>query len=114
MILNIIFVIFLNWLTISSAKKLVILMPNVTTNIEDAYMATSYKLEDDDRFITGIQPLTNAHIAYELPNFLVNNIPLLVSVTFSLGDFKQRGKFYSDPKRWVFRYLQILIYFFIS
>jgi hypothetical protein len=63
------FIIFLHsFLAISAAsdKRIEILMPNVTTQNEDAYMATYYKLGDDERYITSIEPLTNAKIAHHM------------------------------------------------
>ena len=35
-----------------NGKRIEILMSNVSTQIDDAYMCTSYKLEDDDLFIS--------------------------------------------------------------
>jgi len=35
--------------------------------MEDAYMASYIKLEDEDeRYITSIEPLTNAHVAHHM------------------------------------------------
>jgi hypothetical protein len=70
-----------------NGKRIEILMSNVSTQIDDAYMCTSYKLEDDDLFISksccfllnysyilklnltclaNIQPLANAEIAHHM------------------------------------------------
>ena len=72
-----------------NGKRIEILMSNVSTQIDDAYMCTSYKLEDDDLFISNnifvyiyyirlkqiinyliylanIQPLATADIAHHM------------------------------------------------
>ena len=46
-----------------NAKRIEVLMPNITTTVQDTYMVTYLKLGDDDRFITAIEPLTNADVA---------------------------------------------------
>lgn len=48
------------------AKRIEILMPNVSTQRDDSYMASYFKLGDDDRYITMIEPLTNAKIAHHM------------------------------------------------
>ncbi len=52
---------------LNASKRIEIRMPNVSTHMEDAYMASYIKLEDDDeRYITSIEPLTNAHVAHHM------------------------------------------------
>ena len=41
-------------------------MSNVTTQNEDAYICTSFKLDDDHQYITNIQPLATADIAHHM------------------------------------------------
>ena len=43
-----------------------ILMPNATTQIEDAYLCTSYKLEFNQTYITNFKALTNSAIAHHM------------------------------------------------
>lgn len=51
---------------ISNAKQIEIRMPNVSTQMEDAYMASSFKLSDTQRYIISIEPLTNASVAHHM------------------------------------------------
>ena len=53
-------------LAVINAKRVEILMPNVSTQSEDSYLASCFKLEDDNRYITMIEPLTNAKIAHHM------------------------------------------------
>ena len=56
----------LSLFVISNAKQIEIRMPNVSTQMEDAYMASYYKLSDTQRYIIGIEPLTNASVAHHM------------------------------------------------
>ncbi len=47
-------------------KRIEMRMPNVTTKNEDTYIVSSFKLKDDERYITMIKPLTNAKIAHHM------------------------------------------------
>ena len=47
-------------------KRIEFRMPNVTTGNDDAYIVTAFKLNEADRYITMIEPLTNAKIAHHM------------------------------------------------
>ncbi|CAF0958876.1 unnamed protein product [Brachionus calyciflorus] len=49
-----------------NAEKIEILMNNVTTQKEDAYICTSYKLSEYQQYITNVQPLATAAIAHHI------------------------------------------------
>ena len=55
------FVLVFNLLNVSNAERIEILMSNVTTQQEDAYICTSYKLADDQRYISMSRPLSVLH-----------------------------------------------------
>ena len=46
------FILVFNLLNVSNAERIEILMSNVTTQQDDAYICTSYKLADDQRYIS--------------------------------------------------------------
>lgn len=73
-----------------AAERVEILMSNVTTQKEDAYMCTSYKLSDDQRFITNIEPLTTADIAHHMFAFGCDK-PASQSKSWNCGSFVCQG-----------------------
>jgi hypothetical protein len=65
MIFGILLFILSNELTIAE-RRINVLMPNVSTTKMDTYMVKAFQLNDDNEYITVIEPLTNAKIAHHM------------------------------------------------
>jgi len=74
----------------SLAERIEILMSNVTTQKEDAYMCTSYKLTENQKYITNIEPLTTADIAHHMFAFGCDK-PASQSNAWNCGSFVCQG-----------------------
>ncbi len=80
----------LHFSTPVSAERVEILMSNVTTQQEDAYLCTSYKLKDYQNYITNIQPLTTADIAHHMFAFGCEK-PASMSQSWNCGNIVCQG-----------------------
>jgi hypothetical protein len=73
-------------------KRIEILMTNVTTQQDDSYICTSYKLDEfDHKYITNIEPLTNANIAHHMFAFGCEK-PASESKSWNCGDKVCQGE----------------------
>ena len=73
------------------AERIEILMSNVTTQQEDAYLCTSYKFTDDQNYITNVEPLTNANVAHHMFAFGCDK-PASSSLSWNCGDLVCQGQ----------------------
>jgi hypothetical protein len=64
-----IWLVFLMVLAQSTGERVEVRMSNVSTQKEDAYICTSYKLTDYQNYITNIEPLATADIAHHMFGF---------------------------------------------
>ena len=74
-----------------SGERVEILMSNVTTQQEDAYICTSYKFTEDQSYITNVEPLTNANIAHHMFAFGCDK-PASTSMSWNCGDVVCAGQ----------------------
>ena len=74
-----------------NTERIEILMSNVTTQQEDAYICTSYKLTEDQAYITNVEPLTNANIAHHMFAFGCDK-PASSSLSWNCGDLVCQGQ----------------------
>lgn len=75
----------------TNGERIEILMSNVTTQKEDAYMCTSYKLDENQLYITNIQPLATADIAHHMFAYGCEK-PALASNSWNCGDNVCKGQ----------------------
>lgn len=71
-------------------ERVEILMSNVTTQQEDSYLCTSYKLTDYQNYITNIEALTKAHIAHHMFAFGCEK-PASLSNSWNCGNVVCQG-----------------------
>jgi len=76
---------------VARAERVEILMSNVTTQQEDAYLCTSYKFTEDQNYITNVEPLTNANIAHHMFAFGCDK-PASSSLSWNCGDLVCQGQ----------------------
>lgn len=73
------------------SERIEVLMSNVTTQQEDAYICTSYKLTDYQNYITNIQPLTSPDVAHHMFAFGCEK-PASLSKSWNCGDVVCQGE----------------------
>ena len=76
---------------VAQAERVEILMSNVTTQQEDAYLCTSYKFTEDQNYITNVEPLTNANVAHHMFAFGCDK-PASSSLSWNCGDLVCQGQ----------------------
>lgn len=74
----------------SCASRVEIRMSNVTTQQEDAYICTSYKLKEYQNYITNIEPLTSPDIAHHMFAFGCDK-PASLSKSWNCGNLVCQG-----------------------
>ena len=81
---------FLSLASVVLSERVEVRMSNVTTQQEDAYLCTSYKLSDYQNYITNIEALTTAKIAHHMFAFGCEK-PASLSNSWNCGNVVCQG-----------------------